>query len=202
VKAVLAGHGQVAADSPVWPKDIYATGFTPKRDVAKARALLAASGFPSGVDAVLHTAGVYDGLVPLAVAYKEMAAEAGIRLEVRQIDGDSYWSNTWRKVPLFCSWWGERPADQVLNELYRPGATWNETHFDDPEFNQALDSARRELNFEKRRTHYGQAQTILSERGGSLIPFFKNEIRAVHRRVSGIAPDAQIYHWNKVAVRS
>jgi peptide/nickel transport system substrate-binding protein len=202
VKAVLAGHGQVAADQPVWPEDAYAGAITPKRDLARARGLLKEAGFPSGLDVVLHTAGVYDGLVPLAVAYKEMAAEAGIRVEVRQVAGDSYWSNTWRKVPLFCSWWGERPADQVLNELYRPGATWNETVFDDAEFNRALDSARRELNFEKRRTHYQKAQTILAERGGSLIPFFKNEVRAVNRRIAGIEPNRSLFQWNQVSVRS
>ena len=45
--------------------------------------------------------------------------------------------------------WNQRPADQALNEIYHSGAKWNESYYKNPKFDAILESARKELNFEK-----------------------------------------------------
>ena len=34
---------------------------------------------------------------------------------------DAYFTTTWMMVPLCVTLWGQKPAEQVLNELYRSG---------------------------------------------------------------------------------
>lgn len=200
IKAALGGHGRVAGDQPVWAGDPYALTVEPARDVARAKALLAQAGFKDGVDVTLVTAPVTDGLVPMAVAYREMAAEAGIRVTIRQSPADGYWERVWRQEAFCCSSWGERPADQALAELFRAGAPWNETGWSSKPFEAKLDAARRELDFEKRRTLYRDAATLVAAEAGSLIPFFRNQMRAVSRKVQGIPAERRDFDWAKVSL--
>ena len=49
----------------------------------------AEAGYPDGLDVELFVADVYPSYVPLAVAFKEQAAEAGIRVEINQVPNDN-----------------------------------------------------------------------------------------------------------------
>lgn len=200
IQAALGGHGRVAGDQPVWPGDPYAVTVEPPRDIPRAKALLAQAGFKDGVDLTLVTAPVIDGLVPMAIAYREMAAEAGIRITVRQAPADGYWERVWRQESFCCSAWGERPADQALAELFRAGAPWNETGWSSRPFEDKLEAARRELDFARRQTLYREAAAIVATESGSLIPFFRNQMRAVSRRVTGIPATYRDFDWSKVAL--
>ena len=99
---------------------------------------------------------------------------------------DGYWMEVWRKEPVVSTKWGQRPADQILNEDYRGGAPWNETYWNRGDFDKMLDQARQELDFEKRKALYHRLQTILYEEGGSFIPFHVNQAVATTARVSGL----------------
>jgi peptide/nickel transport system substrate-binding protein len=202
VKTVLQGFGRVAGDHPVWPGDQYYLAVSRSQDVAKAKALLAEAGHPGGLDVTLYTSDSLEGMVSLAVAYKEMAALAGISVEIKQSPADGYWNDIWLTEPFCVSSWGERQADQVLNELYRTGADWNETAWSDKPFEQLLDSARRELDPTKRKALYQQAERQIADEGGSIIPMFSSSLRAMHQRVSGINAEDRYYDWAKVAVTS
>ncbi len=46
------------------------------------------------------------------------------------------------KQPFFATGWSQRPADQILNEAYRSGASWNETAWNSGVFDASLDAAR------------------------------------------------------------
>ena len=50
-------------------------------------------------------------------------------------------------------------------------AKWNESFFKDSAFDELLATARRELNFEKRKALYVKAQEHLYENAGTLIPY-------------------------------
>jgi len=200
VETVLQGFGVVAGDHPVWPGDQYHLQIDRQQDIEQAKALLAEAGFADGLDVTLYTSDSLDGMVSLAVAYKEMAAPAGINVDIQQTPSDGYWNDIWLKEPFCVSSWGERQADQVLNELYRTGADWNETAWSSPEFEKLLDDARRELDFEKRKAIYQQAQQMLADEGGSIIPVFASSLRAMHTRVKGITAESRTYNWAKVAV--
>jgi peptide/nickel transport system substrate-binding protein len=202
VQAVLNGFGVPAWDHPVWPGDQYHLALDRQPDIERAQALLAEAGYPDGIDVELHTTPNPDQMVPLAVTYKEQAAKAGIRVEIVQDPSDSYWNDVWMKVDFCTSFWGERQADQVLNEVFRAGATWNESFWSNPEFDQALDDARKELDFEQRKASYQKAQEILADDGGAIIPIFYNNLRARHQRVQGILESERFFLWHKVSIQA
>jgi peptide/nickel transport system substrate-binding protein len=97
--------------------------------------------------------------------------------------------------------WGQRPADQFLNEAYRSGAAWNESHFADVAFDTLLDQARSTLDIENARSLYVQAQEILFDEGGTLIAYQENGRRVMSSRVTGIAPQDEDYNrWHLVGM--
>ena len=74
---------------------------------------------------------------------------------------------------------------------YSPGAAWNDTHWDNGQFNKLLVAARAELDEPKRREMYKEMQLILRDDGGAIVPMFANAIDArtdqvAHGKVSGI----------------
>lgn len=133
----------------------------------------------------------------LAVAYQEQAAAAGIRVNVVQAPTDGYWSEVWMKKDVVATRWNERPADQVLHEVYLSTAKWNESYFKDEAFDQLLAEARRELDFEARKAIYVKAQEYLWENAGTLIPYHVNRLVGVSSRVGNLDPvknDAVRWH--------
>ncbi len=53
--------------------------------------------------------------------------------------GDGYWSDVWTKEPVATTVWGQRPANQILTEAYRGGASRNESYWNRPDFDRKLD---------------------------------------------------------------
>ena len=112
---------------------------------------------------------------------------------------DGYFTELWLTAPFYPSFWSERPADLILNLLWRSTAEWNETYYQNPEFDQLLDTARQELDFEARRNLYQQAQQILVEDGGNLIPFYVNLTHVYSAHVSGISPVSyREFNWETI----
>jgi peptide/nickel transport system substrate-binding protein len=198
VQTVLAGYGQVAGDHPVWSGDQYFLDTSRPQDIARARQLLAEAGYADGLDVTLYTSSIDSYMIPMTVAYKEMAALAGINVTIEQESADGYWNDVWMQMPFCCSSWSERQADQVLNEVYRSTASWNETFWANAEFDSLLDAARQELDFEQRKALYQQAQQLLADDGGAIIPFFPDYLTAAHKRVQGV--DKRYFDWAKVTI--
>jgi peptide/nickel transport system substrate-binding protein len=170
--AAGADGGVIGCDTPVGPRDQYrATGQSCPRDVAAARQLLAEAGFPNGIDIELNTSTVEAVWPTIAEAFQQQVAAAGIRVRIAAVPSDGYWSQVWRKRNVVMTRWNERPADAALNEIYRGGATWNESFYKDPAFDALLDAARRELDFDKRRALYVRAQDHLWETGATLVAY-------------------------------
>lgn len=200
VQAVLQGHGVPANDHPVWPGDPYALAEERPQDLEAARELLAGAGFPDGLTVELFTSDIQGPMASLAVVYKEMAAAAGINVDVKQTPADGYWNDIWMNKPFCTSSWGERPADQVLNEVFRAGATWNESFWEDAEFEQLLDDARREIDADVRRGLYQEAQQRLMNGSGNIIPFFTTDLRALSSRVQNFADTQRDLNYFTVSV--
>jgi len=198
VQTVLQGYGTVTGDHPVWPGDQYFREFQRPRDVERARALLAEAGYADGLELTLETSDIDQAMLNMAIAYREMAAEGGVNVEVVQHPADGYWNDIWLKVPFCTSSWGERQADQVLNEVFRSGASWNETSWNNAEFDGLLDQARKALEFEPRKALYQQAQQLLAENGGAIIPMFQNNLLAHRKGVAGM--DQRYFDWAKISV--
>lgn len=181
--------GVVGCDTPVPVDDPFRADLDCPQDVERARALLAEAGFPDGIDVELFTSDLEPGMIRYTEVYQAQVAPAGIRVTLRVVPGDGYWDDVWMVEPAMITSWGERPADQILNEAFRSGAAWNESYFANPAFDAALDRARSSLDMDEARDFYIEAQRILFEEGGTFIPYLENGRRVLSARVSGINPD-------------
>ncbi len=187
---VLRGFGRVANDHPIPEFDPFFNSELPQRtyDPEKAAFHWKKSGYSGKIQ--LHIAdAAWTGAVDAAQLYREQLAKAGIELEVVREPNDGYWSNVWMKKPFVGSYWGGRPtADLMLSVAYRSDAPWNETFWKRPEFDRLLDRARGELDVEKRRELYWEAQRMIWEDGGEIIPVFNNHLFGARENVDGFVP--------------
>lgn len=191
------GGGVVACDNPVWSGDQYRAELDCPQQIDEAKRLLAEAGYPDGIEFNITTSDLRATWIDMVQVYQQQVAKAGIKVNLVKAPGDGYWGEVWMKETVVTTSWGQRPADQILNEAYRGGNPWNETYWNSEDFDKILDQARQELDFEKRKALYHRLQTILYEEGGSFIPFHVNQAVATTTRVSGLQPvftDAVRYH--------
>ncbi|MGR6980185.1 ABC transporter substrate-binding protein [Testudinibacter sp. P27/CKL/0425] len=191
-KLVMGDSGYViSCDTTVWSGDQYATDLTCPADIDGAKKLLAEAGYPNGIEVTLHYSDVDYGTLRLAEVYQQQAKNAGINVKLALTPADGYWTDTWMVEPFFVTSWFQRQADQVFNEIYRGGAKWNESHWNNAEFDRNLDAARQELDFTKRKAIYHDLQQQLFAEGGAFIPFHQNAVRVLSAKLSGLAPDTE-----------
>ncbi len=190
VDQVLNGAGTVACDHPVWAGDRYHNPLTCEQDIEQAKTLLADAGYANGIDLTIRTSSLDPYWPQLLAVYQQQAAAAGIRLEIIEDPAETFWTTTWLIEPFITTSWNERPAHLILNEAWRSGAPWNETYWNESEFDQLLAQAAAEPDVALRRGFYWQAQELLAQTGGSFIPFHLNQTRVISTCIAGIQPIA------------
>lgn len=199
---VGADGGIIGCDTPVGPTDQYRWEGACKQDIAGAKALLAAAGFPNGIDVELTTANIEPVWPTIAQVYQQQVAAAGIRVKITQVPNDGYWNNVWMKKDAVFTRWAERPADAALNEIYRASSPWDESHFTDPKFDALLDAARKELDFGRRKALYQQAQEYLWDNASTLVTFHVKLAVGLTARVKELdAVENFTIRWNRVKVQ-
>ncbi|MBI3969789.1 MAG: hypothetical protein HY332_00750 [Chloroflexi bacterium] len=156
----------------------------PKQDVARAQKLLADAGYPDGIDITLWTSEGRPGMVESAVTFQELARPAGIRVRIQRVPISTYWDDVWMKREFCVSNWNTRPTIDIgLTQAYHSEAKWNESFFKSPELDRLIEQGRAEPDEAKRAAIYVRAAKLLSEEGGSIIPYFRDLITAVNKRV-------------------
>lgn len=187
IDRILKGHGSVGNDHPIAPVMPFFDASQPQIefDPDKARALVKKAGL-EGLTIQLSAADtVITGAVDMATLYAEMASKIGITVKVVREPNDSYWSDVWLKKPFCMAGWGQRPTPDIIFSLgYAKGADWNESHFANDRFNTLLNAARAEIDVKKRTEMYGEMQRLVSDDGGTIIPFFRNWLYARRANVA------------------
>jgi peptide/nickel transport system substrate-binding protein len=190
LELVLNGQGRIANDlySPYDP-DYDSALPQRKQDLDQAKYLLKQAG-QSGVKVELVTAPIYQGIVQAAEVFAEQAKGAGVSVNLRQLDSTAFFG------PNYLSWTFAQDYWSTLNYLTQveqstlPGAAYNETHFDDPQFIKLIAEARATLDAGKRRDLVHAAQQIEWDTGGYIIPYFPDYLDGYTARLSGFAPAA------------
>jgi peptide/nickel transport system substrate-binding protein len=191
INTALLGFGVPANDNPVPPTspDAYRSDPIP-RDVAKAKQLLADAGYPDGLKIDLYIGDTYPGTMAMGQVYKQMAAEAGIDINLVVSPAADYWDAVWLKKPFAASNWGARPTSSALAVAYRKNAPWNESHWFRDDYDALLDEAAKTADADKRREILQKAQQLLSEEGGVIMPMFLTVLAVVREGCTGYTPPA------------
>ena len=194
------GKGAPAQDhhvAPVHPD--YAKMETPKIDYERSRKLLAEAGYPKGIDLKIDVKKEPPWEVAVAQAFAEMCKPAGIRIKINVMPNAQYWK-IWDKAPFGFTAWTHRPLGvMVLNLAYRSGVPWNESHYDNPEFDKALDIAGATLDVDERRTHMAKLQKMLQDDAVIAQPLWRSVFGASNAKVKNYELHPTLYHQlNKV----
>lgn len=194
---IVAEHHHVASIHPDYFK------LPPfKQDIAGAKKLLAEAGYPNGLEItcnVGNTDGVWEQ--NSVAVLKEDAAEAGINIKMNVMPMAQYW-DVWTKAPFSLTSWTHRPlAVMVLGLAYRAGVPWNESSYDNPAFDAALNEAEATLNIEARRAKMEKVEKILQDDAVMVQPFFRSVFTAVSDNVVGFEMDpVRYYRFHKVSL--
>jgi peptide/nickel transport system substrate-binding protein len=191
----LLGVGELGNDNPVppsWPS-AYTSEIKPQ-DIELAKQLLAEAGYADGLDIDLYTSDALPGMTQMAQLYQQMAAEAGINVNLQVTPAESYWDDIWMQRPAFLSGWSIRPPAEGLSVAYSEESSWNETQWRDPTFQALLTSGKTEIDDEKRAQYLKDAQQMLSEEGGVIIPLFIHQVAGLRSNCSGYQPHAQNFN--------
>ncbi len=131
----------------------------------------------------------FNGAADMAQLMKASADAAKIPFEIKKEPADGFWDNVWLKGDFVASYWGGRAAaTQMLSVAYSAGAPWNETHMKNEKFEKLLADAKGEIDEAKRKPYIWEAQKILYEDGGAIIPVFKDWLDAHQDKVGGHTP--------------
>ena len=198
---VTGGAAEVTCDHPVMKTDQYRADISCPQDIVGAKKLLADAGFPNGIEFTVHPSSLEPTWTPIAEVVQQQVAAAGIKVNIKVSPSDGYWSDVWMKKDVAMTRWNQRPADQALNEIYHSGAKWNESYYKNSKFDTVLESARKELNFEKRKAIYQSAQKMLWEDSGTLIPYTVSKLIVTTARVNNLDEvENWSVRWHKITV--
>jgi peptide/nickel transport system substrate-binding protein len=202
LKVAAQNYGTVAHDNPVAPDDPYYVNYSVQPDPDKAKALLKQAG-AENLQVDLYTSDYQSGFTPLALAFKDSVARAGITLNIKNAPSDSYYTNVWMKQPLCVSYWYTgRGIDQLLNEFFRSGSSYNETAWSDSTMDRMLDSARRETDQAKRKQLYQDAQKYVVDNSGLLVPFFGSRLTGLSKQVVNYSEHGFEFDYVHIGLRA
>jgi len=165
-----------------------------KRDVEKARALLAEAG-QEGLTvncAVGNTQGRWEQ--DSVAVLKQNCEAAGITININVMPSAQYWE-IWDKAPFSITSWTHRPLGTMALALaYRSGVPWNETSYSNPEFDAALAEAEATLDVAERTQKMERVEEILQDDAVMVQPFFRSVLSAVSEKVQNYQTHPTLYH--------
>ncbi|MEV0248065.1 ABC transporter substrate-binding protein [Nocardia sp. NPDC050712] len=171
VAQVLSGYGTVANDilgtaDPTIDKTITQR----KRDITRAKQLLADAKFDTGKTYPLVTKQEAAGEVESAKVFAGQAKDIGVNLEVVVQEANAFYDDTWLKAPLYTVNWGTNDSVMFFaSKVLTSRTKWNETGFKDAAFDQAYTDALAAPAGAKFTEASRTLQKIQYERGGYIV---------------------------------
>ncbi len=185
--AVFRGFAVVGNDHPIAPGSRYYNADLPQTtyDPEKARFLLKKAGMEN-ITMPIAASPAATSSVDIAVLLQQSAKQAGLKLDVSRLPSDGYWSNHWMKHPLSFGNINPRPnADVMFSQFFQSKAPWNESGWQNEQFDQLLLLARAETDEAKRGKMYADMQTLVHDHCGIGVPVFISNIDGVDQRLKG-----------------
>jgi peptide/nickel transport system substrate-binding protein len=189
VELSLFGQGEPTF-SPIPPSHPYFNKSLPVAppDIAKAKNLLAAAGYPNGFDVPMQVPLEREQRVRVGVAVRDMARAAGIRINVERVPFASYAANVAGKAQMYVDGYFARPTvDTALYPFYHSTGSWNRQLwlYKEPRVDQILDEARKTNDDAARKALFEKFQAVVEETVPSIIAYSAAHVNGVSRKVDG-----------------
>jgi peptide/nickel transport system substrate-binding protein len=163
-----------------------------EQDIDKAKSLLKAAG-ADNLSIDLVTTPNAPGMIQAAQVFATQAKKAGVNVNVVQQTPTDYFANSYLKVPFSQDYWQTGPYLFTAGQALVPGAPFNFTQFNDPEYTALYNQAIATLDQAKRTDLIHRMAHIDYDRGGYIIPYFFPVIDAASPKVGGIKESANGY---------
>ena len=181
------GFGTIANDQPVAPSHRYYFDGLPQRayDPDKAKYHLQKSGI-AGRSLPLVASDAATGSLDIAQLLQLSAQNIGLKLDIKRVAPEGYWSNHWMKHPLHFANISARPTvDLMFSTFYKSDAAWNESGWKNDQFDQLLVAARGETDDAKRKQMYADMQVLVHENCGIGISQFNSSLDGYNVKLNG-----------------
>ncbi|NJP07784.1 MAG: hypothetical protein HC837_20280, partial [Chloroflexaceae bacterium] len=146
-----------------------------EQDIARAKELLAEAGYADGLTLAMATSALRAGMQETAIAFQEMAQQAGITIELERLPNDTYWGE-YLNYPLATTHLPYEPLslDASLAIAYHSAGAWHEPGYENPELDELIEQVSMEADVTKRTEMYAQIQQIISDEGAWIIPYYNS----------------------------
>lgn len=191
-----AGRGSVAENHHVCPIHPEYAELPPlKPDPAAAKAMIAEAGH---ADTEFELISLDDGWQSATCdAVAAQIRDAGIKIKRTILPGSTFW-NDWLKYPFSATEWNMRPLGvQVLALAYKGGVAWNETAFNNADFDANLAKALAIADADKRREVMAVLEKIMQDQGVLIQPYWRSLYRHMNDKVRGadMHPTFEHHHY-------
>lgn len=202
VAQALAGHGRVANDIYSSFDLCYAGDEFPQRkyDPERAKSLLKAAR-QEGLTIDLQTTAADTGMVEIAQVFARNAKAAGVTVNVKNLDGGTFYGDNYLKWTFATDFWGTRNylAQVAVGSLKE--SPYNETnwHFY-PNYARFVSLYRQALgtvDLKKRCEIIREMQRIEYNEGGHIVAWFKNLVDGYSAKIGGLKLDRGTLNFNK-----
>lgn len=123
--------------------------------------------------------------------------DAGITIKRTTMPGSTFW-NDWLKYPFSATEWNMRPLGvQVLVLAYKSGVAWNETAFNNAEFDDLLGKALSVADAAERSKLMERIEQIMQEEGVMVQSYWRSLYRHFDPKVKGcdMHPTFEHHHY-------
>lgn len=196
---VFDGHGLVANDIyGIW--DAAYDHSIPQRqyDPEQAKALLKAAGH-DGLTISLISADVAAGATSMAQVFAQQAAASGINVNIQKVTDTDFYGPSYLKWLFAQDVYAYSPYLPNVALTFLPTSPYNETHFDDPQYNKLYAQALATLDASARVEIQHEMQMIDYARGAYIIPFFPSIFDGYAPTVHGVVASktgSSFNNWN------
>lgn len=187
---VLGEHHHTA---PFQPE--YAELPFPEQDFKAAKQALKKSGYDTSKPLEVFTGNTQGQWESRAVEIlKEECSKIGLELVINVLPTSKYWER-WDKFPFSLTFWTHRPLAVMLHALaYKTGVPWNETHFSNKTYDDALTQANATPDPVQRSKHMKVMEQTLRDNYIMVQPFFVSSLVAANTKVKDFESHPTQYH--------
>ncbi len=175
-----------------------------RRDVARAKQMLAQAGFPNGFATKIVTSPTYEGGIAVAQVIQAQLREVGVQATLDPVEWGTY-IDRWvkRDYDTMVELRGGDPdPDRFLYRTFHSTGAVNNFLFKDPVIDRLLDRGRVNLDYERRKAIYDELQKTLIEKAPALFLYTPFETQILQSYVKGfrIVGNGVIYYLEEVTV--